>query len=66
VVSVGGSGRHVAGQLNTRHARHLHIHQDDLGVLGINLRQSLGGVSGLTDDAMRKFRGKICQNLSQA
>ena len=64
-VALAGAGRDVARQFDAGHARHLHVHQDDLRSLRFDLRQRLGRVGGFTDDTVWKLRRQIRQHLTQ-
>ena len=64
-VTFAGTCGNVACQLDAGHARHLHVHQYHLRTLRLDLRQCFGRVGCLADDAMRKLRRQIGQNLSQ-
>jgi hypothetical protein len=56
----------VAGKLDAAHARHLHIEQDDVGlVLGHGVER-IARAAGLADDVVRAVLGNIGQQRPQA
>ena len=65
-VALAGPRGNVPGQLDAGHARHLDVHQDDLGPLRLDLRKRLGRIGGLAHDAMRKLRREVGEHLSES